>query len=97
MSITYELGNYTQDDQTAEVTYTNAEGYTHTRHINIPRLSNGSVDADYLQEILEGQLRGVENKVAVGAITFVDPTAEPEADPAATEELPAAEEPPAAE
>ena len=97
MSITYELGNYTQDDQTAEVTYTNAAGYTHTRHINIPRLSNGSVDADYLQEILEGQLRGVENKVAVGVITFVDPTAEPEAaaepeaDPAATEEPPAEE------
>ena len=46
---------------------------------------------DYLQEILEGQLRGVENKIAVGAITFVDPTAEPEADPAAAEEPPAAE------
>jgi len=85
MSITYEVANYAAEDTSVEVTYTNAEGHTHTRTINIPRLENGSVDADYLQEILEGQLRGVENKVAVGAITFVDPTAEP------------AEEPPAAE
>ena len=91
MSITYEMATYASEDTTAEVTYTNADGHTHKRTINIPRLVNGSVDADYLQEILEGQLRGVENKVAVGAITFVDPNDEPETDPASTEEPPAAD------
>jgi hypothetical protein len=73
MSITYTVADYSPSDSTVEVTYTNAEGYTHTRTINIPHLEDGSIDADYLQEIFEGQLRGVENKVAVGAITFVDP------------------------
>lgn len=91
MSITYEMATYAAEDTTVEVTYTNADGHTHKRTINIPRLEDGSVDADYLQEILEGQLRGVENKVAVGAITFVDPNAAPEPDPAAAEEPPAAE------
>ena len=73
MSITYEVASYASEDTSVEVTYTNAEGHTHTRTINIPHLEDGSIDADYLQEIFEGQLRGVENKVAVGAITFVDP------------------------
>jgi len=73
MSITYEVASYAAEDTSVKVTYTNAEGYTHTRTINIPHLEDGSIDADYLQEIFEGQLRGVENKVAVGAITFVDP------------------------
>jgi len=56
--------------------------------VNIPHLEDGSVDADYLQEILEGQLRGVENKAAIGVISFVDPDAAEE---------PPAEEPPAEE
>ena len=73
MNITYTVADYAEEDKTVEVTYTNADGFTHTRVVNIPHLEDGSVDADYLQEILEGQLRGVENKVAVGAITFVDP------------------------
>lgn len=91
MSITYEVASYAAEETSVEVTYTNSVGHTHTRTINIPHLEDGSVDADYLQEILEGQLRGVENKVAVGAITFVDPNAAPEPDPAAAEEPPAAE------
>ena len=34
------------------------------------------IDEEYFQEILEGQLRGVNSKIVVGAIQFVDPTAE---------------------
>lgn len=62
-------------DTTVTVTYTNDAGFTHERTINVPRLENGSVDEEYYQEILEGQLRGVENKVKIGVITFTDPNA----------------------
>ena len=63
------------EDTTANVTYTNEAGFTHSRSINVPRTEDGSVDNEYYQEILEGQLRGVENKVRVGAVTFTDPNA----------------------
>lgn len=69
-----------EEDATAQVIYTDETGFTHQRTINVPRLENGSVDEEYYQEILEGQLRGVHNKVAVNAITFTDPNASPEAE-----------------
>jgi len=75
MSITYTVASYVEEDTTVEVTYTNADGFTHTRMINIPHLEDGSIDEDYFNEILEGQLRGVENKVAIGVIHFSDPNA----------------------
>lgn len=89
MSITYEVGSYSAEDTSVEVIYTNDEGFIHKRQVNIPHLEDGSVDEVYLEEILEGQLRGVENKLVVGAVTFVDPFGVTEPDPAA--------DPPAAE
>lgn len=76
MSITYSVAEYDATATKAEVTYTNDAGFVHKRTINIPRLEDGSIDEEYYQEILEGQLRGVENKVRVNAVTFVDPNAE---------------------
>jgi len=70
---TYTVAEYTTEDTSAEVTYENAEGFIHKRNINIPHLEDGSIDEEYFQEILEGQLRGVNNKIAVGAISFTDP------------------------
>jgi hypothetical protein len=75
MAITYTSAEITDEDTTVKVTYTNENGFIHERSINIPRLEDGSVNEEYYQEILEGQLRGVENKVAVNAITFIDPNA----------------------
>jgi len=77
-SITYSVAEYTAEDRTVEVTYTNADGHIHTRQINIPKTSEGAVDWDYLTRIFEEQLAGVENKVRVGAVTFVDPNASAE-------------------
>lgn len=76
-NITYTLGDYTETDRQVEVTYTNSEGFIHKRHVNIPHLEDGSIDQVYFQEILEGQLMGVINKVRMGMITFVDPNAPP--------------------
>ena len=78
MTITYVAPATTDisaEDKTVKVVYTNDSGLTHTRDINVPRKEDGSVDSEYYQEILDGQLRGVKNKINVGAITFIDPNA----------------------
>ena len=49
----------------------------HKRQVNIPYNADGTIDEDYLQEIFKSQLRGLENKIKVGAITFTEPTPEP--------------------
>lgn len=74
MAITYTVAEYTAEDKTVEVTFENSNGLVHKRTINIPHNEDGTIDEDYFQEILEGQLRGVENKLRVGAVTFIDPT-----------------------
>ena len=75
MAIAYTCAGIGATDTTVSVTYTNDDGFTHEISINIPRLEDGSVDEEYYQEILEGQLRGVENKLKVGVISFTDPNA----------------------
>lgn len=76
MISTYTVAEYTAEDTSVEVTYENSEGFIHKRNINIPHLEDGSIDEEYFQEILEGQLRGVNSKIRVGAISFTDPNAE---------------------
>jgi hypothetical protein len=76
MITTYTVADYLESDKHVEVTYFNDEGFVHKRQINIPHLPDGSIDQAYFQEILEGQLRGVNNKLVVDAITFVDPNAD---------------------
>ena len=91
MTITYTapaVSEIPEGDTTVEVTYTNEAGLTHSRSVNVPRLEDGSVNEEYYQEILEGQLRGVENKAAVNVITFVDPNAPEEATETTGEEAP---------
>lgn len=78
MITTYTVADYLESDRHVEVTYTNDEGFVHKRMVNIPHLSDGSIDETYFEEILDGQLRGVNNKLVVEAITFVDPNAIPE-------------------
>ena len=76
MSISYTVAGIGTGDTTVEVTYTNADSHEHKRTLNIPYLENGEIDTEYWQEILEGQLKGVENKSSLGVISFVDPNAE---------------------
>lgn len=72
---TYTVADYLETDRHVEVTFTNDEGFVHKRMVNIPHLPDGSIDEAYFTEILEGQLRGVNNKLVVNAISFVDPNA----------------------
>jgi hypothetical protein len=76
MSITYSVTDFADTDTQAEVVYTNDQGFTHTRMINLPRDSSGALIQDEYDEILEGQLRGVTNKASLNVITFIDPNAE---------------------
>jgi|DEB0MinimDraft_10_1074344.scaffolds.fasta_scaffold02874_4 hypothetical protein len=81
MISTYIVANYQETDTTVKVDYVNHEGFVHTRTINIPHLENGSIDQDFFNEILEGQLRGVKNKESLGVIAFSDPNAVEETEP----------------
>lgn len=73
MITTYVVGEYGPSDKTTKIIFTNEEGLVHERTINIPKLEDGSVDEDYLQEIIDGQYYGVENKERIGVISFIDP------------------------
>ena len=73
MISTYIVADFESDDKTVEVTYINEEDFEYKRTINIPHLEDGSVDEDYFEEILEGQLRGIENKLKIGIIEFKPP------------------------
>jgi hypothetical protein len=74
MIITYIVDEFESTDKQVKITFLNEEGLVHQRQINIPHFEDGSVDEDYLQEIIEGQLSGVQNKLKVGAVSFVEPT-----------------------
>jgi hypothetical protein len=73
MAITYTVAEYSEEDRTVEVIFENSDGLVHKRTINIPHNEDGTINEEYFQEILEGQLRGVENKLRVGVVTFIDP------------------------
>ena len=77
MAITYTVADYTAEDSSVEVTYTNDAGLVYKRTVNIPKNGEGAIDEEYFNQILEDQLRGVENKVVVGAATFRDPNEDP--------------------
>lgn len=78
MAITYTVAEYAEDDSSVQVTFVNDEGFEHKRQVNIPHNPDGTVDEGYFAEILEGQLRGVENKLRVGVVTFIDPSTQEE-------------------
>lgn len=84
MAITYEVSEYKVGDRTAEMIFTDDNGLVHKRQINIPYIDATTIDEDYLQEIFEGQLRGVQNKIRVNAITFTDPTESTPLEPTGT-------------
>jgi hypothetical protein len=75
MSITYTVDEFEPSDRQVKVTYTDDQGFVHDRYVNIPHLEDGSIDEEYFQEILKGQLSGVNNQIRVGVITFTDPDA----------------------
>jgi len=71
--ITFTIADYSEQDTQVEVTYFNEENFVHKRFVNIPHLSDGTIDNDYFNEILEGQRLNVINKERIGLISFEDP------------------------
>lgn len=74
--ITYTVPEFANEDVSVEVTYTNASAETHRRTLFIPRNDDGSLNESEWNNILEGQLRNVENKAQLGVITFRNQTVE---------------------
>jgi len=73
MITTYIVDEFEPSARQVKITFVNEEGLVHERQINIPHLDDGSIDEEYFQEIIEGQLRGVENKIKIDVIRFTDP------------------------
>jgi hypothetical protein len=73
MITTYIVGEFEPSDRQVKITFVNEEGLIHERQINIPHLDDGSIDEEHFQEIIKGQLRGVENKIRIDVIKFTDP------------------------
>lgn len=71
-SITYTIPEIT-DQEFVAVTFTNSEGLVYTREVRIPRDSDNNVDQSLWEEILQGQLAGVEMKSRLGVAVFEDP------------------------
>lgn len=73
MVITYEVSEYEIGDKTVEMTFTDENGLVYKRQVNVPYIDEETIDEDYLQEIFVSQFKGVENKLNVGVIEFIDP------------------------
>ncbi len=71
--ITYEVPKDLGEQKYVTIVYKNEDGKIFTKSVNIPRNEDGSIDEDYFNDILDAQLRGVENKWKVGSIEFSDP------------------------
>lgn len=67
--ITYEHEEI-GDSKTVKVTYKNENNETYEKIVNVPRNSDGTVDMEYFQNILEGQLLGIQHKLKLGVISF---------------------------
>ena len=71
--ITYEVPKNLGDKKYVTIVYKNQDGKIFTKSVNIPRNEDGSIDEEYFNQILDSQLKGVENKWKVGSIEFSDP------------------------
>jgi hypothetical protein len=68
--ITYELPEDLGDKTNVNVKFVNEKGEIYIKLVNIPRDDEGSIIQDEFNNILEGQLRGIENKLKIGSIKF---------------------------
>ena len=76
MISTYTVAEYSAEDTTTDITYTNADGHVHVRTVSIPRDSEGEVVQDSFCQILADQLVSVNTKLDLGVLGFSDPKAE---------------------
>ena len=68
----YEVANFEPNSMEATITYTDDNGLIYKRQINVPKNKDGSVNQEYLDEILYSQLLGVNNKRSIGVAVFKD-------------------------
>lgn len=78
MSVTYTVPELSEGQKTATVKFVDENGLEFAKVVNVPYSPDGSLDESYWHEILEGQLRNVNNKLALGMVEFSEPSLEPE-------------------
>ena len=76
MSITYSYPELTEGQKSVNIRFLNDQGLEFSKTINIPYNFDGTLNKSYFDEIIEGQLRGVEYKLSIGAIEFTEPELE---------------------
>ena len=72
--ITYDKPTDLDGKSSVNVTFQNEQGEIYIKEINIPKNENGSVDQEYFQNVLEGQLMGIAHKFKMGLIKFNPPS-----------------------
>ena len=72
-TIEYTMADPEEGQSQVEVTYTDTDGRSYKRSVNIPRFEDGTINEEYFDEILASQLAGVYNKRKVGVAVFKSP------------------------
>jgi len=73
MNITYSHDPLEPNQKHLQVSFKNELGLEFLKTINVPYNPDGTLNKEYFDQILEDQLRGVQHKVSLGAIDFVEP------------------------
>lgn len=69
MALTVEIPEIEESQKQIDVLFVNEDGLVHRKTINVPRI-DGEVNQEMLDEIIEGQKRGIESKVVLGVLEF---------------------------
>lgn len=70
MNITYRIKNFSEDDEFANIVYTNELQEIYERQVRIPKNSDSSINEELFEEILNSQLEGIKQKYSSGVIKF---------------------------
>jgi hypothetical protein len=81
--INYQLPEDLGTKNYVNVKFVNEKNEIYIKMVNIPRDEDGTIIQDEFDQILEGQLKGVENKFKIGSIKF-----EPQQRPIENEDIP---------
>jgi hypothetical protein len=71
MALTVEIPEIEEGQKQVDVLFVNEEGLVLRKTLNVPR-SNGEVNQELFDEIVEDQKRGVEMKIMLGAVELQD-------------------------
>lgn len=69
MALTVEIPEIEEGQKQVDILFVNEEGLVHRKTVNVPR-TDGEVNQEMFDEIVEGQKRGIERKTLLGVLEF---------------------------